>query len=232
MKFTKRQIGYLFLGFIAWLPIGVLVLVGDYILGNLEHVGKDFLDLFIPERFLYPGLGIALWLVLFYLSGLLLRRTKIGTYFSNVPILGTFFRTGGETMTLDRLMNLTPCLFLYSPTCLSYGWILAPEKVKLADDNADFELVDVYYPNVPTIITGQVFAVRKDSVMKLGNPSRDVIDILLYGLRKPITLQYLPWEGESLEDFKERAAHFGLLTPAPAPPEEKPTFTPKYHRSS
>jgi hypothetical protein len=53
--------------------------------------------------------------------------------------------------------------------------------------------------------------------MKLSNPSREIIDILLYGLRKPITLQYIPWEDETEERFKERAARFGLLmlaTPA------------------
>lgn len=209
------------MGFIIWMPIGILILVGDYIFGNLEKAGKDFLQLFVPDKFVYTGLGIALWLVIFYLTGLLFRRTRIGTYFSNIPILGTFFRTGGETMTLDRLTNLAPCLFLYSPTCLSYGWILAPEKVDLEGNDADFELLDVYYPNVPTIVTGQVFAVRKECVMKLGNPSRDIIDILLYGLRKPITLQYLPWEGETAEQFKERATRFGLLIPTLSPMEGK-----------
>lgn len=216
-KFTRRQIGYLFSGFILWLPVGILILVGSYIIGTLEREGKDFLQFFIPERFVYPGIGFVLWLLIFYFTGIVFRRTKVGTYFSSIPILGAFFRTGGETMTLERLMNLQPCLFLYSPTCLSYGWILAPEKVELKDNNADFELIDVYYPNVPTIITGQVFAVRKESIMKLSNPSRDVIDILLYGLRKPITLQYIPWESETAEQFAERAARFGLLIPSTPP---------------
>jgi len=57
--------------------------------------------------------------------------------------------------------------------------------------------------------------------MKLGNPSRDVVDILLYGLRRPDTLQYMPWEDETEEQFKERAARFGLLTPT-TPPSLKP----------
>lgn len=114
-------------------------------------------------------------------------------------------------MTIDRLTNLAPCLFLLSPTCVSYGWILSEEKIKLGDANADFNLVDVYYPNVPTIVTGQVFSVRKDTVMKLGNHSKDLIDILLYALRKPENLKYLPWEDETEEEFKTRAARFGLL---------------------
>ena len=212
LKFSRRQIGYLFSGFIFWLPIGVLILVGNYIYDMLDHTGKDFLHLsHVPERFLYAGLGVVFWVLIFYLTGLLFKRTNVGTHFSNIPILGIFFRAGGETMTIDRLANLAPCLFLLSPTCVSYGWILSEEKIKLGDANADFNLVDVYYPNVPTIVTGQVFSVRKDTVMKLGNHSKDLIDILLYALRKPENLKYLPWEDETEEEFKTRAARFGLL---------------------
>jgi hypothetical protein len=106
---------------------------------------------------------------------------------------------------------MTPCLFLLSPTCISYGWVLSEEKVKVKNERVDFRLVNVYYANVPTIITGQVFSVRKETVMKLGNPSREIIDILLYGLRRPEYLQYLPWEDETEEEFKERAKRFGLI---------------------
>ncbi len=222
MKFTRRQLGYLFLGFIFWLPVGIVVLVGRYIFDTLDEVGGGFLSfIHVPERFIYVGLGVLLWLIIFYFTGLLFRKTNFGTYFSSIPIVGMFFRTGGETMTIERLANLGPCLFLYSPTCLSYGWILSQEKVKLNFAEANFNLVDVYYPNVPTILTGQVFSVRKESIMKLGNPSRDVIDILLYGLRKPESLKYLPWEDEPEEQFKERAARFGLLITTLAPMEER-----------
>jgi len=127
-----------------------------------------------------------------------------------VPILGMFIRRGGEIITIDKLINLTPCLFLFSPTCISYGWILSEEKVKLDSESSSFNLINVYYPNVPTILTGQVYSVRKETVMKLGNPSREVIDILLYGLRRPEIIQYLPWEDEAKEEFRERAKRFGL----------------------
>ena len=113
-------------------------------------------------------------------------------------------------MTVDRLLHLNPCFFLLSPTCLSYGWILSEEKVKLSKEKAIFTLVNVYYPNVPTLITGQVFPVRKDTVIKLGNSSKEIIDLLLYAFRSPADLKYLPWEDESQEDFEKRAKSFGV----------------------
>ena len=54
-------------------------------------------------------------------------------------------------------------------------------------------------------MTGQVFPVRKETVMRLGNPSKEVIDLLLYAFRSPAALEFLPWEGESPEDFAARS---------------------------
>ena len=105
---------------------------------------------------------------------------------------------------------MAPCLFLYSPTALSYGWILSEEKVKLSNKAALFPIINVYYPNVPTLVTGQVFAARKDTVMKLSNSSAEVIDLLLYAFRSPAALEYIPWEDETPESFEERAKYFGL----------------------
>jgi len=210
MNFLRSQIRYLLAGFILWLPIGIIVIVGYYLFGTLEGVGEDFLGLFLQDRFVYPGLGIALWIMVFLLTGLALKKTRVGYLLSRIPIVGLLFRIGGETMTLEKLIGLSPCLFLYSPTCLSYGWILSEQEVKLNNDTAHFTLVNVYYPNVPTIVTGQVYTARKQTVMKLGNQSREIIDVLLYGLRRPVSLQYLPWDDEDKEDFKRRAELFGI----------------------
>lgn len=210
MKFAKRQIGYLLLGLIFWLPIAIAVAVGSYILGDLEEIGKDILGLVVPDRFLYTGLGVVLWVLILFTTGLVLKFTLVGRFLSAIPIVGAFFRSGEEIMTLHTLMHLTPCLFLYSPTCLSYGWILSEEGIKIGKEQASFKLINVYYPNVPTLLTGQVFTARKETVMRLGNSSREVIDVLLYSLRRPEDLEYLPWEGETEEELKERAKRFGL----------------------
>ncbi|MFH1087949.1 MAG: hypothetical protein V1737_05120, partial [Chloroflexota bacterium] len=61
-----------------------------------------------------------------------------------------------------------------------------------------------------TLITGQVFPVRRDTVIRLGNPSKEIIDLLLYAFRSPADLKYLPWEDESREDFERRAGSLGL----------------------
>jgi len=209
ISFVKNQLTFLLYGFVFWLPIAVLIYIIVFLFNNVEDLGKKFLLLFLPEQFVYAGFGIVLGIIIVYLSGIVFKLTKAGRIFSKIPVLGLFFGAG-EIMTVDRLLHLKPCLFLFSPTCLSYGWILSEEKVKLGKEKAIFTLVNVYYPNVPTLITGQVFPVRKDTVIKLGNSSKEIIDLLLYAFRSPTDLKYIPWEDESQEDLEIRAKSFGL----------------------
>jgi len=216
VKLVKRQMGFFLYGLIFWLPIGIALTIGVYIFGDLENLGKGFLSSFLPEQFVYPGLGIAFWLVLFFVTGLMLKRTNIGNFFLGVPLIGAFFRSSGTTITIDELLNLSPCLCLRSETCICYAWILWEERVKLGDKDADFDLIDLFQPHAPAILTGRVFSVRKGTIIKLGNKSGEIIDILLYGLRRPEELIYLPWEDETEDGFKERVKHFGLdMEPSP-----------------
>ena len=71
-------------------------------------------------------------------------------------------------------------------------------------------MLNIYYPNVPSIVTGQIFPVRKETVIKLGNKSREIVDLLLYSFRSPENIKYLPWEDEKDEEFKIRANRFGI----------------------
>ena len=61
----------------------------------------------------------------------------------------------------------------------SYGWILSEEKVKINEVVVGFPIINVYFPNVPTLVTGQVFAAMEDTVMKITNPSIEVVNLLL-----------------------------------------------------
>lgn len=211
LGFIKERLGDVLSGLVFWLPIGVILLIGSFFFSSLEDFGKKVLTFFLADEFVYPGLGIVLWIFIFLITGLLLKNTRVGDFLAGVPIVGLLFRKkGGRIISIGRLLELTPCLFLYSPTCPSYGWILSEENIRVAGEEAEFKLLNVYYPNVPSIMTGQIFPVRKEAVIKLGNPSREIIDLLLYALRSPESIRYLPWEDESEEEFQKRAQVFGL----------------------
>ena len=205
----KRQFTFILYGFVFWLPVVLVIYVAILLFSNAEKVGRMILGVAVPDKYLYSGFGIILCILIVYFSGMLLKLTKLGKVLSKIPVIGLFFGQG-EIMTIGRLGHMQPCLFLYSSTCISYGWILSEEKVKLSEVNAVFPIINVYFPNVPALVTGQVFAARKDTVMKLGNSSSEVINLLLYAFRSPAALEYIPWEDESQGEFKERSKLFGL----------------------
>ena len=205
----KKQFTFILYGFVFWLPVTLVIYIAALFFSNAEKIGKMLLGVVVPDKFLYAGLGFVLCILIVYFSGILLKLTKVGRVLSRIPFIGIFFGQG-EIMTIGRLSHMQACLFLYSSTCISYGWILSEEKVKLSKDNAIFPIINVYFPNVPTLVTGQVFAARKDTVMKLANSSTEIINIMLYAFRSPLAIEYIPWEDESPEEFKERSKLFGL----------------------
>jgi uncharacterized membrane protein len=208
-KFAKSQITFLLFGLVFWLPVGILLYILFILFSNIENIGKAILLAVFPDSLVKTGFGIVLFLIVVYCSGIILKLTRIGGILSKIPVLGLFFGQG-EIITINRLLHMQPCIFLLSPTCISYGWILSEEKVQLSGEKAVFTLMNVYYPNVPTLVTGQVFPVRKDTIMKLANSSKEIIDLLLYAFRSPPYIKYLPWENESQEEFEKRSKLFGL----------------------
>lgn len=208
-EFIKKQSTFLLYGFVFWLPVILVTYVMILLFGNGDKVGKLILGVVVDKKYLFTGLGFIFCILIIYLCGMVLKLTKVGKILSKIPVIGLFFGQG-EIMTIGRLTNMQACLFLYSPTCISFGWILAEEKVQLGEEIANFPLICVYFPSVPALVTGSVHTVRKSGVMKLGNSSTEVINLLLYAFKSPAALKYLPWEDESQEEFKERSKIFGL----------------------
>ena len=205
----KRQFTFILYGFVFWLPVVILLYILFLLFSNAESIGKAILSGVLPKALVYPGFGIILLILIVYFTGFILKSTRVGAILSKVPVLGLFFGQG-EIITINRLLHMQPCLFLLSPTCISYGWILSEEKVQIGEEQAGFSLISVFYPGVPTLVSGSVLAIRKDAIMKLGNSSTEVIDLLLYAFRSPAAIEYIPWEDESPEEFKERSKFFGL----------------------
>ena len=208
-KFAKSQITFLLFGLVFWLPVGILLFILFVLFSNIENIGKTILLAVFPDSLVKTGFGIVLFIIIVYFSGIILKLTRIGGVLSRIPVFGLFFGQG-EIITINRLLHMQPCVFLLSPTCISYGWILSEENVQLSGQKAVFTLMNVYYPNVPTLVTGQVFPVRRDTIIKLANSSKEIIDLLLYAFRSPPYVKYLPWENESQEEFEKRSKFFGL----------------------
>jgi uncharacterized membrane protein len=209
MGILKKMSTFLIYGLVFWLPVALAAYIGVLLFGSIENIGRTILGVVVPDPYLYTGLGFALFMLIVFLSGMLLKLTKVGKVLSKIPVIGLFFGQG-EIITINKLSHMQPCLFLYASTSIAYGWILTEEKVKLDKNQAPFPIINVYFPNIPTLVTGQVFAARKENVMKIGNSSSEVINLLLYAFRSPAAILYIPWEDETTKQFEKRSKLFGL----------------------
>lgn len=213
-KWLRAQVDHLLYGLAFWLPIALLLFFVLLLLGRVERISpKNFLW-FLPSETYGWGLVLLGILVAVYLSGVVMRLTGLRKQLARIPAIGPFL-FGGEIMTADRLTNLRPCLFMASPTRLGYGWILSEEKVSVYGRETEFTVFNIYRPSVPLFVVGQLAPVRKDSVMRLGNSSREIVDLMLYTLRCPEALVFLPWSDETNDEFRARAERFGAIAVTP-----------------
>lgn len=213
--FLKKLIGYFFSGLILWLPVTVMVIIVLWLGVYVENFVKGILEIFIDEKYLFVGSGLTLMFLFLCLTGIIAVKYKMfQKILSKIPGIGIFFlpeEAGSTKITLEKLSNLKPCIFLYSPTCPSYGWLMTEQKIVLVLKKGEKNIpawIHVYYPNVPSIITGQIFPIPKGNVIKLENPSISIFRALMYNLETPEKLSFLPWDDEKDEEFEKRTEVF------------------------
>lgn len=219
-KFFKKQLSHLLFGLIIWLPIVILSVISVWIFKKLGDLGRDIF-FFLPDSLPSIIYFISVMLLL-YLSGIALKKTFIKKLTAKIPVLGIFLgQDESKMMSIERLLSLKPCLFLMSDTLPAYGFIFSEEKVATDNDEAPFSLVNVYLPNNPLMVTGQIYPVRKETVMRLGNSPKEIINLLLYASVSPKSIKFMPWGHETEEEFKKRAENFGLKTDLDAKAQRK-----------
>ena len=198
-------------GFIIALPIGIFLWIIYGVLNAVNKLGDKILSPFLPGRHFVWGMGFLVILLLVLIIGILevysegkkrsfwqtIKEKSVG----KIPLFGPFFAKRGKNMiSFEDLKKMTPCKFWLSDTTPHYGFIIREQKVRGADTE-----IDVYRPNVPTIIPGDLFPLKKRFVIKLGNPSGEILDKLasggFIGSEEEIPL---PWEDENEEEFRER----------------------------
>ena len=200
-----------FRGLLITLPLGIIVWIIYGILNAFNTLGDEISSPFLPRGYQVWGMGLLIVLILIFVIGRLEiyaqgKRRNIWLTFKKhtvgrIPLFGTFFvGSDKNVMSWDELLKMTPCKFWLSATTSHYGFIIRKQKVKGAETE-----IDIYRPNVPTIVPGDLFPMKKRLVIKLGNPSGQILEKLasggFVGADEEIPL---PWEDETDEEFQER----------------------------
>jgi len=198
-------------GLVIALPIAIICWILYGVLDAVNRLGDQVLNPFVPEGRLIWGMGLMVILFLIYLLGRIelyyegkennIWKSAKAKTVGRIPLFGHFFvRSDRNTLSLEELSKLTPCKFWLSGTTPHYGFIIREQKIKGGETE-----VDIYRPSVPTIVPGDLFPIKKRLVIKLGNPSGEILNKLasggFIGCDEEIPL---PWEDEGEAEFKER----------------------------
>ena len=208
-RFLTNQISYFLNGFFVLMMFGVILFIANLFLGLFDGLGRWILELFFPKELILSGAGFFLVIVIFWITGFLNAKKDLSSrVLKRIPLVGKLFG-GGDIF--ERILKARPCLFLYSPTCLAYAWILGdiPVFLRLKERLKPFGTIEnLYYPNIPTVATGQMFPVFENNIMLLENSSQEMLKMAMYGIEHPESLIFIPWDGENEDEFIDRATLF------------------------
>lgn len=198
-------------GLIIALPMAIIGWIMYGVLDAVNKLGNKILNPFLHGRDTVWGMGVLVIFALIYILGAIElyyegRETSIWQTLKEktvgrIPFVGPFFaRSNKKVISFEDFKRLTPCKFWLSDVTPHYGFIVNEQKVKGAETE-----IDVYRPNVPTIIPGDLFPLKKRFVIKLGNSSGEILDKLasggFIGSNEEIPI---PWDDETEEEFQER----------------------------
>lgn len=193
------------------LPLAVFFYILTLLIGPLDKAGSFVIGLFLADKFIFPGAGLILILVIIYIVGRIEvhfaeREKNIWSFLKEktigkIPFFGFFFTSKNRNMiSLEDIKRATPCKFWLSDTCAHYGLIIGEQSIR-----GDEPEIDVYRPNVPTLIPGDLFPVKKRYVIKLANSPNEILNKLASGgIIKPDEEIPIKWDDETDEEFNER----------------------------
>jgi uncharacterized membrane protein len=192
-------------------PIGIVLWIILGVVNAVNTLGDKLITPFFPGRHVTWGIGFLIVLFFILVVGRIelyyegkeksIWQTFKEKSLAKIPFIGPLFATRNrKVISFQDFKELTPCKFWLSDTTPHYGFIVNEQKVKGADTE-----IDVYRPNVPTIIPGDLFPLKKRFVIKLGNPSSEILEKLAScGFISSQEEIPIPWEDETEEEFRER----------------------------
>lgn len=185
--------------------------------GGLHQTARKTLFFVSPEILQFPGNGILVIILLFYIVGFVARiplaTRLIKSAMARVPVVGSFVVVLINAM--EGLTRLVPVEVEYLPGVYKKGWLRQVRYETNLDTKEEFLACYVILATMPNPTSGWAFRVgAKKIVHRLDNPSIDVLrHVVSFGFYNPVWLyrtfrpedflDYDPIPKETLEKYKD-----------------------------
>jgi uncharacterized membrane protein len=190
---ARKVRNYLIGGLLIWVPIMVTVWVVRFLSGILDQSLLLLPPSWRPEAVVgtyVPGVGIALSLLLLFLTGVLVKnlfgRQLVSTAESlvrRIPVVGSVYggaKTFSETVLTDQGGSFKQVVMVEFPRkgVFSIGFITAHELEEV-QAKTEQDVTCVFVPTTPNPTTGFIVLVPKDEVVMLDMTVDEAFKMLL-----------------------------------------------------
>lgn len=190
---AKTFRNYLIGGLLVWIPIMITVWVVRFLTRILDSSLVLLPTPWRPETLFgtyIPGLGIALSLLLLFVTGLLVKNLfgrqlvdGIESLVRRIPVVGTVYggaKTFSETVLSDKGGSFKQVVMVEFPRkgVFSIGFITSHE-LEEAQAKTEQEVTCVFVPTTPNPTTGFLVLVPKDEVVMMDMTVDEAFKMLL-----------------------------------------------------
>jgi uncharacterized membrane protein len=217
-RHTARKIrNYMIGGLLIWIPIMITVWVVRFLSGILDSSLVLLPPPWRPEAVFgmyVPGLGIALSLLLLFVTGVLVKNLFGGQMVAGleslvrrIPVVGAVYggaKTFSETVLTDKGKSFKQVVMVEFPRkgVFSIGFITSHELEEAQAKTAQ-EVTCVFVPTTPNPTTGFLVLIPKDEVVNMDMTVDEAFKMLLtLGVvvptwkNKPVDGRLAPQQGE------------------------------------
>ena len=158
---------YIFKGLLALIPIALTVFTINILYVFIDKQIMDIIDTY--TGFHIPGLGLLIFIVLLYLTGIIASNVigrrmfaLLETVTGRIPLLKTAYQVGKQ---LSGTLSLPEKNIFKKAVLVDYfkpgAWVIGFVTGEIRDDRTGKNLLKIFIPTVPNPTSGFLVIIRK-----------------------------------------------------------------------
>ncbi len=194
-NFYRHTKSYIFKGLLALIPIGLTVFTINILYVFIDKQIMELLDQY--TGFHIPGLGLLIFIVLLYLTGVIASNvigkrlfSLLETVTGRIPLLKTAYQVGKQ---LSSTLSLPEKNIFKKAVLVDYfkpgAWVIGFVTGEILDERTGITLLKIFIPTVPNPTSGFLVIIGEELVQETAWSVEDAMKMVISGgIIGPLTI--------------------------------------------
>ncbi len=186
-NFYRHTKSYIFKGMLALIPIGLTVFTINILYVFIDKQIMELLDQY--TGFHIPGLGLLIFIVLLYLTGVIASNvigkrlfSLLETVTGRIPLLKTAYQVGKQ---LSSTLSLPEKNIFKKAVLVDYfkpgAWVIGFVTGEILDERTGITLLKIFIPTVPNPTSGFLVIIGEELVQETAWSVEDAMKMVISG---------------------------------------------------